>query len=140
MFTVLTKVSINWRKARPVWSNSRSISIADRNTKPGSSLQQAEHLAHSKRRPSFQNGASISFLTVCIETRTAFRRSLNWREKDLNLRRHSQQIYSLPPLTTRESLHCASDRHRTRLSHLPESNRGPRDYKSRTLPTELRWR
>jgi hypothetical protein len=29
---------------------------------------------------------------------------VRWREKDLNLRRHSQQIYSLPPLTTRESL------------------------------------
>jgi hypothetical protein len=25
------------------------------------------------------------------------------------------------------------------FSHLPESNRGPRDYKSRALPTELRW-
>ena len=30
-----------------------------------------------------------------------------WGEKDLNLRRRSQQIYSLPPLTTREPPHCA---------------------------------
>ncbi len=28
-----------------------------------------------------------------------------WREEDSNLRRRSQQIYSLPPLTARESLH-----------------------------------
>ena len=28
-----------------------------------------------------------------------------WREEDSNLRRLSQQIYSLPPLTARESLH-----------------------------------
>ena len=31
-----------------------------------------------------------------------------WREEDSNLRRLSQQIYSLPPLTARESLHQAS--------------------------------
>ena len=28
-----------------------------------------------------------------------------WREKDSDLRRLSQQIYSLPPLTAREPLH-----------------------------------
>ena len=29
-----------------------------------------------------------------------------WGEKDSNLRRRSQQIYSLPPLTAREPPHC----------------------------------
>ncbi len=28
-----------------------------------------------------------------------------WMEKDSNLRRRCQQIYSLPPLATRESIH-----------------------------------
>ena len=34
-------------------------------------------------------------------------------EKDSNLRRRCQQIYSLPPLATRESIHRADDRTRT---------------------------
>ena len=33
-----------------------------------------------------------------------------WREKDSNLRRLSQQIYSLPPLTARESLPMSQTR------------------------------
>ena len=42
-----------------------------------------------------------------------------WMEKDSNLRRRCQQIYSLPPLATRESIHNklllkeADDRTRT---------------------------
>ena len=40
-------------------------------------------------------------------------RPLKWREKDSDLRRLSQQIYSLPPLTAREPLH---------ISHLSDSN------------------
>jgi hypothetical protein len=37
-----------------------------------------------------------------------------WREMDLNHRRLSQQIYSLPPLATRESLQVgAGGRNRT---------------------------
>ena len=32
-----------------------------------------------------------------------------WREKDSNLRRHSRQIYSLIPLTARESRQCFND-------------------------------
>ena len=31
--------------------------------------------------------------------------AIGWREKDSDLRRLSQQIYSLPPLTAREPLH-----------------------------------
>ena len=46
----------------------------------------------------------------------------NWGVKDSNLRRRSQQIYSLSPLTTRET---------PRLSRLWDLNPGPRDYKSR---------
>ena len=38
---------------------------------------------------------------------------MKWVEKDSNLRRQSQQIYSLPPLATRESTHKADDRTRT---------------------------
>src|SRR5690606_11810878 len=34
--------------------------------------------------------------------------SVWWREQDSNLRRHRQQIYSLPPLATRASLHDAA--------------------------------
>ena len=36
-----------------------------------------------------------------------------WMEKDSNLRRRCQQIYSLPPLATRESIHKADKRTRT---------------------------
>ena len=36
-----------------------------------------------------------------------------WAEKDSNLRRRCQQIYSLPPLATRESAHKADERTRT---------------------------
>ncbi len=38
---------------------------------------------------------------------------MKWVEKDSNLRRQSQQIYSLLPLATRESTHKADDRTRT---------------------------
>ena len=42
-----------------------------------------------------------------------FRKILNWwREKDLNLRSLRQQIYSLPPLATRESLHLINMIHK----------------------------
>ena len=48
----------------------------------------------------------------------------------MNLRRLSQQIYSLPPLATREPLHAWSWRW--------DSNPQPADYKSAALPVELR--
>ena len=47
----------------------------------------------------------------------------------------SQQIYSLPPLTARESL-----RDTINWSWREESNPRPADYKSAALPTELRQR
>ena len=53
-----------------------------------------------------------------------------WRGEDSNLRRLSQQIYSLPPLATREPLHTWSWRW--------DSNPQPADYKSAALPVELR--
>ena len=40
-------------------------------------------------------------------------KTIEWMEKDSNLRRRCQQIYSLPPLATRESIHKADDRTRT---------------------------
>jgi hypothetical protein len=53
-----------------------------------------------------------------------------WRGEDSNLRRRRQQIYSLPPLATREPLHDWSWRW--------DSNPQPADYKSAALPVELR--
>ena len=61
-------------------------------------------------------------------------------EKDSNLRRRCQQIYSLPPLATRESIQKADDRTRTdnllitnqllcQLSHIGVSNG---TYRART--------
>ncbi|KUK31757.1 MAG: hypothetical protein XD63_0968 [Thermoanaerobacterales bacterium 50_218] len=57
-----------------------------------------------------------------------------WRGQDSNLRRLRQQIYSLPPLTTREPLH------KSYISGADEGTRTPRpaDYKSAALPVELR--
>ncbi len=55
-----------------------------------------------------------------------------WRGEDSNLRRLSQQIYSLPPLAAREPLHPWSWRW--------DSNPQPADYKSAALPVELRQR
>ena len=63
-----------------------------------------------------------------------------WREKDSNLRRQRQQIYSLPRLTTSVSLHISN--HWCRREDL---NPQPTDYKSVALPvelhrqTELKW-
>ena len=54
--------------------------------------------------------------------------------EDSNLRRRSQQIYSLSPLTAREPIHGFF------WSHLPGSNRRQSAYKAGALPTELRWR
>ena len=39
--------------------------------------------------------------------------SFKWMEVDSNHRSVSQQIYSLPPLATRETIHKADDRTRT---------------------------
>ena len=57
-----------------------------------------------------------------------------WRRVDSNHRSESQQIYSLPPLATRELL-------RMKLwSWWTDSNPRPADYKSAALPTELHQR
>ena len=54
-----------------------------------------------------------------------------WRRVDSNHRSESQQIYSLPPLATRELL-------RMKLwSWWTDSNPRPADYKSAALPAEL---
>ncbi len=44
-----------------------------------------------------------------------------WMEKDSNLRSRRQQIYSLPPLATRESIHMQAD-DRTRTDNLLITN------------------
>ncbi len=64
---------------------------------------------------------------------------------DSNHRRLRQQIYSLPPLATRESLHkilcfqsSGTEFLGTGWSWRTESNPRPADYKSAALPAELR--
>ena len=76
-----------------------------------------------------------------------------WAGKDSNLRRLSQQIYSLPPLATwvpapkqkfspcftQMSGYCAVKNLRnTKKSWRRDSNPRPADYKSAALPAELR--
>ena len=54
-----------------------------------------------------------------------------WRRMDSNHRSRRQQIYSLPPLATRELLHMQF------WSWWTDSNPRPADYKSASIPTEL---
>ncbi len=54
-----------------------------------------------------------------------------WRRVDSNHRSRRQQIYSLPPLATRELLHMKL------WSWWTDSNPRPADYKSAALPAEL---
>ena len=54
-----------------------------------------------------------------------------WERVDSNHRSETQQIYSLPPLATRELLHM------NLWSWWTDSNPRPADYKSAALPTEL---
>ena len=57
--------------------------------------------------------------------------SVWWRRVDSNHRSETQQIYSLPPLATRELLHMKL------WSWWTDSNPRPADYKSAALPAEL---
>ena len=57
-----------------------------------------------------------------------------WRRVDSNHRSETQQIYSLPPLATRELLRMKF------WSWWTDSNPRPADYKSAALPTELHQR
>ena len=54
-----------------------------------------------------------------------------WRRVDSDHRSETQQIYSLPPLATRELLHMKL------WSWWTDSNPRPADYKSAALPAEL---
>ena len=124
---------------------------------PTSSAWKAEVLplnyARATRSDQFQFG-SISFR--------------RWRGEDSNLRRLSQQIYSLPPLAAREPLRSLIQFKRTIVLYLlilsikkmsickvfactdkgiwspqRDSNPPPDDYKSTALPNELcghKWR
>ena len=84
---------------------------------------------------------------------------LQWGVQDSNLRRLSHQIYSLTPLTTRETplANPISRAFPTDLAAAPAAppsppsvvhpwsqrrdlNPQPADYKSAALPIELRWR
>ena len=68
------------------------------------------------------------FMRGCL--RTPF---LWWERMDLNHRSVAQQIYSLPPLATRELSHIQFNW----WSRWTDSNPRPADYKSAALPTEL---
>ena len=57
-----------------------------------------------------------------------------WERVDSNHRRRCQQIYSLPPLATREHSHIKFAK---KWSWWTDSNPRPADYKSAALPTEL---
>ena len=59
-----------------------------------------------------------------------------WEKVDSNHRSMTQQIYSLPPLATREFSHIQLDW----WSWWTDSNPRPADYKSAALPTELHQR
>ena len=67
----------------------------------------------------------------------------SWGEKDSNLRRLRQQIYSLPHLTALVSpqidpVKPDTEHHSFKeLSRWTDSNRRPADYKSAALPAEL---
>ncbi len=72
-----------------------------------------------------------------------------WGEKDSNLRRLRQQIYSLPHLTALVSPLAVCDvcvissknfSGYSRVSRWTDSNRRPADYKSAALPAELHRR
>ena len=60
-----------------------------------------------------------------------------WERVDSNHRRRCQQIYSLPPLATREHSHVHYSK---KWSWWTDSNPRPADYKSAALPTELHQR
>ncbi len=69
-----------------------------------------------------------------------FRFPKKWGEQDSNLRRQSQQIYSLSSLTKLEYLpfsflFLSSNQTKTKKSRWRDSNPRPRDYKSRALYT-----
>ncbi len=62
-----------------------------------------------------------------------------WRRVDSNHRSETQQIYSLPPLATRELLQICTFMKEV-WSWWTDSNPRPADYKSAALPAELHQR
>ena len=72
------------------------------------------------------------------KTELTLKLTLKWGEEDSNLRRLSQQIYSLPRLTASVSPRIFTMFNE--LSQQRDSNPRPADYKSAALPAELCWR
>ena len=80
----------------------------------------------------------MPLLSQWIKKELSFRLVLFWWERvDSNHRRRCQQIYSLPPLATREHSHVHYSK---KWSWWTDSNPRPADYKSAALPTELHQR
>ena len=77
----------------------------------------------------------MPLLSQWIKKQTSYCLSVFWWERvDSNHRRRCQQIYSLPPLATREHSHVHYSK---KWSWWTDSNPRPADYKSAALPTEL---
>ena len=96
------------------------------------------HLSYISIAANMVAGAGLEPATFGLWARRATNCSTPrywWREKDSNLRSQRRQIYSLLPLTTRESLHGLSLR--INWSWQKELNPQPTDYKSVALPIEL---
>ena len=79
-----------------------------------------------------QNERAVTFKKVAASDVTLA--ATWWRRVDSNHRSETQQIYSLPPLATRELLHMKL------WSWWTDSNPRPADYKSAALPAELHQR
>jgi hypothetical protein len=113
-----------------------------------SSLREWSELTDSNRQqPPWKGGTlpiELSSLTpFSFNVPSSVPRRLKWAEVGSNHRRHSQRIYSPPPLTTRAStlfkLCLPLLSRRRKFSQRRDLNPRPTDYKSVALPTELRW-
>ena len=106
-------------------------------TNPGCPAQQRLHRVHRNCRGLERNSSFITAPAATPETKKPPHARRLWGEKDLNLRRRKPTDLQSAPFD-HSGISPLLDLRPS--SHLPESNRGPRDYKSRALPTELRWR
>ena len=89
------------------------------------------------QEPAFESTAPILNLEGKTKESTDLYSLLWWEVVDSNHRSRRQQIYSLPPLATRETLPYSLQKS---WSWWTDSNPRPADYKSAALPTELHQR
>ena len=89
------------------------------------------------QEPTFESTAPILNLEGKTKKSTDLYSLLWWEVVDSNHRSRWQQIYSLPPLATRETSHIHLQKS---WSWWTDLNPRPADYKSAALPTELHQR